>query len=168
MIIREELPEDIPGVRQVEEAAFGRRAEADLVDGLRWRSAITLSLVAVENDQVVGHVLFSPGYVISGSVHLPCEGMGPVAVLPGFQKRGVGAQLIELGLNKCFAGGAKAIFVLGNPAYYLRFGFIRADHFGIQCEFDVPPQAFMVKEADYGALNGWSGVMFYQPEFKGV
>jgi putative acetyltransferase len=168
MIIRRELPEDVSGVRRVEEVAFNRTGEAKLVDALRNRSVVTLSLVAVEAEQVIGHILFSPTNVITGSAHLPCEGVGPLAVLPEFQKQGVGAELMNSGLELVFSGGAKAVFVLGNPAYYGRFGFIRADHFGIHCEFDVPPQAFMVKEAEHGILNGWSGVMFYQPEFRDV
>jgi putative acetyltransferase len=168
IIIREEIEQDVPSVRQVEVAAFDRAGEADLVDKLRWRGVVTLSLVALDQEKIVGHVLFSPGYVSSGSVNLACVGMGPVAVLPEYQRQGIGTLLIEAGLMKCFAGGAKAVFVLGNPAYYSRFGFVRSDRYGIRCEFDAPPQAFMLKEADKGVLSGWSGVMHYQPEFREV
>ncbi len=168
MIIREELAEDISGVRRVEEAAFGRRGEAELVDLIRQRGAVTLSLVAVEDGEVLGHVLFSPGTVTDGKESWPCEGMGPVAVMPERQRQGIGSKLIEEGLEKCWQRGAKAVFVLGDPAYYGRFGFTRTDRFGIRCEFEVPPEDFMVTAVKEGALNGWSGVMHYQPEFKDV
>ncbi len=168
MIIREEMPEDILGVRRVEEAAFGRSGEAELVDRLRKRGAVTLSLVAVEANQVVGHVLFSPGEVSNGQESWPCVGMGPVAVLPERQRTGIAKGLIATGLEKCWQKGVKATFVLGDPAYYGRFGFTRTDHYGIRCEFEVPPEDFMVTAAEEGALSGWNGVMHYQPEFKDV
>ncbi len=168
MIIREELAEDISGVRRVEEAAFGRSGEAELVDLLRQRGAVTLSLVAVEDGEVLGHVLFSPGMVTDGKESWPCEGMGQVAVLPERQRQGIGSQLIEEGLDKCWLRGVQAVFVLGDPAYYGRFGFTRTDRFGIRCEFQVPPEDFMVMTVEEGALSGWGGVMHYQPEFKDV
>ncbi len=168
MIIREEQTEDIPGVREVEEAAFGREAEAELVDRLRQRGAVTLSLVAVEGDQVLGHVLFSPGEVTDGQQSWACEGMGPVAVLPEQQRTGIGKKLIEKGLVICWQRGVKAVFVLGDPAYYSRFGFTCTDQYGIQCEFKVPVEDFMVAALEEGSLKGWSGVMHYQPEFREV
>lgn len=168
MIIREELRKDIPGVRKVEETAFGRKGEADLVDWLRQRGAVTLSLVAVEDDEVVGHVLFSPGQVSNDQESWPCVGMGPVAVLPEHQRKGIGKKLIEDGLKICWQSGVKSVFVLGDPAYYTRFGFVRTDKYDIRCEFEVPPEDFMVALPEKGTLNGWSGVMYYQPEFKEV
>ncbi len=168
MIIREEMPEDVRGVRSVEEAAFGRKGEAELVDLLRQRGAVTLSLVAVEGDKVVGHVLFSPGKVTNGQESWPCEGMGPVAVLPERQRTGIGKKLIEQGLELCWQRGAKAVFVLGDPAYYGRFGFRRTDQYGIRCEFRVPPEDFMVTAVEEGTLSGWNGIMHYQVEFKDV
>jgi putative acetyltransferase len=168
MIIREELANDIPGVRKVEEAAFGRKGEAELVDRLRQRNAATLSLVAIEGEDVVGHVLFSPGEVSNGTESWPCVGLGPVAVLPDHQRMGIGKKLIEAGLEKCWQAGVKAVFLLGDPAYYSRFGFKRTDRLGIRCEFEVPAEDFMVIAAEEGALTGWSGVMHYQPEFKDV
>ncbi len=168
MNIREEMPEDVPGLRIVEEAAFGRKAEAELVDRLRRRGAVTLSLVAVQGAQVLGHVLFSPGEVTNGQQSWPCEGLGPVAVLPERQRQGIGTQLIEKGLQICWQRGVKAVFVLGNPAYYTRFGFNRTDKYGIRCEFEVPPEDFMVTVVEEGALSGWNGVMHYQPEFNDV
>ncbi len=168
MIVREEMPEDVLGVRAVEEAAFGRKGEAELVDRLRQRGSVTLSLVALEGAQVVGHILFSPGEVSDGKNSWACEGMGPVAVLPEYQRKGIGMKLIEKGLELCWQRGVKAVFVLGDPAYYTRFGFTRMDAFGIRCEFKVPTEDFMVKAAEDCALDGWRGVMRYQPEFNEV
>ncbi len=168
MIIREERTEDITGVRRVEEAAFGREGEAALVDRLRKRGAVSLSLVAVDDDEVVGHVLFSPVEVSNGKESWPCEGLGPVAVLPERQRGGIGKKLIEEGLRLCWQRGVKAVFVLGDPAYYGRFGFTRTDRFGIRCEFEVPPEDFMIIVIEGDALSYWGGVMHYQPEFMDV
>ena len=168
MIIREELPGDVLGIRKVEEAGFGQKAEADLVDLLRQRKSVTLSLVAEDNGEIVGHVLFSPGEVSNGVESWPCVGMGPVVVMPGNQGTGIGKKLIEAGVEKCFLSGVKAIFVLGDPEYYTRFGFICAKWFDIRCEFDAPVEAFMVKAAGPEAMDGWNGVMHYRPEFKEV
>jgi putative acetyltransferase len=168
MEIRTEQLQDRDSVYQVNVAAFGRESEANLVDQLR-SVASTLSLVAVDIDQVVGHILFSPvtidGEWESQSLIL---GLAPVAVLPGEQGRGIGSLLIRQGLAVCGRMGAKAIVVLGAPGYYRRFGFQSAKEQGLRCEYDESDEAFMVLEVVQGALKNCSGIVRYRPEFSNV
>jgi putative acetyltransferase len=132
MEVRSEKPEDIEAVRRVNIAAFGRSSEADLVDRLRNLSS-TISLVAVVSDQIVGHLFFSPVTIDNSSLFL--LGLAPVAVLPDYQRQGIGTMLIQEGLKECHPLGCKAVVVLGDPAYYSRFGFIPAKMKGLKCEY---------------------------------
>jgi len=165
MEVRSEKPEDIEAIRKVNIAAFGRESEANLVDQLR-NVTSTFSFVAVESDQIVGHIFFSP-VVIQGECadNLPLLGLAPVAVIPDYQRQGIGTLLIEYGLENCAQFGCKAVVVLGSPEYYPRFGFIRAKEKGLRCEYTVPDEAFMVLELESGALHGCVGTVKYHSEF---
>ncbi|KAK9374999.1 acyl-CoA N-acyltransferase [Lipomyces chichibuensis] len=118
MEIRIEVEADIADVREVEEAAFPTKAEAALVDRLRADGSIVLSLVAVENGTIVGHVVFSRMESPTRSL-----GLGPVCVLASHRQKGVAAALIRKGLNLSKQEGWAIVFVLGDPTYYKRFGF---------------------------------------------
>src|SRR5688572_25279900 len=115
-IVRIEEPGDEDSIRAVERAAFGRDAEADLVDVVRDVGAALLSLVAVEGGEIVGHVLFTPVAVGRGAA----VGLGPLAVLPSHQGRGIGSALVREGLTKLRAAGHGAVVVVGEPRYYRR------------------------------------------------
>lgn len=169
MLIRSELPGDIPSIHRVNEEAFGRPEEALLVDRLRDRKAIILSLAAIEEGDVIGHVLFSPVLLHgdAGVVHV-IVGLGPVAVLPDRQRQGVGSALIEAGLKQCRDRGYRALIVLGHPTYYPRFGFRPASLSGIRCSFEVPDDVFMAMELVRGALKDVTGVAHYHPKFADV
>jgi putative acetyltransferase len=166
--VRPEAAGDETSVREVNVAAFPGPAEADLVDKLRSAQVITLSLVAVSNDRIVGHALFSPVNIESGGAGLAGLGLGPVAVLPDFQRRDIGSSLIKAGIAQLRRDGQTFVVVLGHPDYYPRFGFRPTAEFGIRCEWDVPPEAFMVMELCEGALAGHKGVVKYRPEFDEV
>jgi putative acetyltransferase len=168
MLIREELPADIPGIHVVEALAFGRSLEADLVDALRAHGKVTLSLVAEEDGQIIGHVLFSPGHIDGPQGATPLEGMGPVAVHPACQRRGIGSALIRAGLERLRAAGVALVIVEGSPRYYPRFGFQDAAPLGVTCEFNPPPGCFMLQALVPGALTGVSGVAHYAEEFQSV
>ena len=163
--IRKETVEDIPSIRAVVHAAFGTAGEANLVDGLRCSGALTLSAVAVVGSRVVGHVGFSP-VTIDGQ-H-PALALAPVAVAPDCQRQGIGSALIRWGLDECRRLGHGGVIVVGEPAYYPRFGFTPASLFGIQCPFPVPPEAFMVLELSPGTASGSRGMVRYRPEFDAV
>ncbi|MEG5038330.1 MULTISPECIES: N-acetyltransferase [unclassified Microcoleus] len=166
MYIRTEKPEDLEAVRQVNIAAFGRENEANLVDRLRG-IASTFSFVALPSDRIVGHILFSP-VVVEGkcSSNLSILGLAPVAVLPEYQRQGIGTLLIQQGLEECRRSGFQAVVVLGHPDFYSRFGFIPASRKSLKCEYDVPEEAFMVLELESGALEDCSGTVKYRSEFS--
>ncbi|MBW4417801.1 MAG: N-acetyltransferase [Myxacorys californica WJT36-NPBG1] len=166
MEVRAEKPEDVEAVRRVNVAAFGRESEAKLVDQLR-DVASTFSFVAVESEQIVGHVFFSP-VAIAGECadDLLVLGLAPVAVLPGYQRQGIGTLLIRHGLAECARLGCKAVVVLGYPEYYPRFGFTPAKEKGLGCEYAVPDDVFMVLELESGALQGCVGTVKYRSEFN--
>jgi putative acetyltransferase len=126
MIIRSENPADAPAIRSVVTAAFrdaprSHGNEADIVDALRVDSVLTISLVAEDEGRIFGHVAFSP--VTVNSQEVGWFGLGPVAVLVERRRRGIGTALIEAGLKRLEELGARGCVVLGNPAYYRRFGF---------------------------------------------
>jgi putative acetyltransferase len=168
LLIRGERPEDIAEIHEVHELAFGRPAEGDLVDVLRAKRKATLSLVAVEDDRIVGHIFFSPVTIGAGDRELPAVGLAPMAVLPERQRQGIGAQLVKTGLLECRNAGYDCVVVLGHPTYYPRFGFVPASQYGLKSEYAVPDEAFMVLTWHEGVLKDRGGVVRYQPEFGGV
>ncbi len=166
--IRAERAGDEDGVRRVNEAAFGRPDEAALVDALRAAGAVIASLVAADEDGVVGHILFSPATLTADDTSAPIAALGPMAVLPERQGQGIGGALVRAGLAACRAAGYDLCIVLGHAEYYPRFGFRPSAPFGIRWERNVPAEVFMVAELAPGALAGQRGIVRYRPEFDGV
>lgn len=163
--VRPEHPADADAVRRVTRAAFGRPDEADLVDRLRQRAEGYLALVAVEAGEVVGHVAFSRVTVDPPGQALAAVGLAPMAVRPDRQRCGVGSALVRAGLAACREAGAEAVFVLGDPAYYPRFGFRPAADSEIGNEYGAPREAFMALELVPGALDGVAGTARYDSVF---
>jgi putative acetyltransferase len=164
-VIRPEAAGDERAVRTVVAAAFGRAAEADLVERLRARVSPLVSLVAVAEDGVVGHILFSPVEIGSPGSAPPAMALGPMAVAPEHQRAGVGGDLVRAGLEACRRMGRRVVFVLGHPDYYPRFGFVPAAPRGLSCRWPVPPEVFMVTELEAGALGGARGLVRYDAAF---
>jgi predicted N-acetyltransferase YhbS len=128
-IIRPEAPEDERAIRDVTVAAFTSMPYADgnehqIIEALRTRSALTLSLVAEIDGRIVGHIAFSPAYPADGS--RGWFALGPVSVVPECQRSGIGSALVERGLDELTRTGAAGCILVGNPAYYGRFGFALA------------------------------------------
>ncbi|CUW42993.1 acetyltransferase [Brucella vulpis] len=126
MHIRKERPQDAAEIRQVTETAFrpvaySNQKEGEIVDVLRAAKALTLSLVAEEDGQVLGHIAFSP--VLIDGAEKGWYGLGPVSVLPARQGEGIGGKLIREGLAQLCGAGARGCVLLGDPGYYRRFGF---------------------------------------------
>ena len=166
LIIRPEFPEDQAPIHYVNQEAFGRNQEADLVDKLRKRGALTISLVAVQETAIVGHIAFSPVEITSEKSSFEALALAPMAVLPPYQNKGIGSQLVTAGLEECLRLGHEIIVVVGHPNYYPRFGFVPANPKGIECEFEAPHEAWMIKELKEGTLAGSQGKVRFQPEFK--
>ncbi|HZD41002.1 MAG TPA: N-acetyltransferase [Terriglobales bacterium] len=167
MRVRPETEADRASVRAVNEAAFATLAEADLVEALNGRGVSLVSLVAETDSKVVGHILFSP-VSLTHHARLKIAGLGPMAVVPDYQRRGFGSALVREGLSRCGDLGFCAAVVVGHPEYYRRFGFVPAGHYALRCEYEVPADVFMVAELEAGALNGASGLVRYDEAFSGV
>lgn len=126
MIIRHETSSDIEAISEVTTEAFrihpiSRHTEQFIVNALRKAGALTISLVAEIDGRIVGHIAFSPAGISDGTAHW--YGIGPLSVLPAFQKQGVGKALMNEGLALLKTMGGKGCALVGDPAYYPRFGF---------------------------------------------
>ena len=163
--IRPETPEDVDSICYVNAQAFGQEDESKIIEKLRNHGVLMVSLVAVQDGQIVGHIAFSPVAVESGLSSFEAVALAPMAVLPAYQRKGIGSLMVRAGLEECRHLGHEIIVVLGHPDYYPRFGFVLARSKGIDCEFEVPDEAWMVLELREGALKGRSGTVKFQPEF---
>jgi len=168
VVIRPEVPEDYDEVYQVNKSAFEGEGEAKLVDKLRKTKNYIpeVSLVALVEKKIVGHILFSTVKVKTEKEAVSVLSLAPMAVLPALQRQGIGSQLVEQGLSECKRLGFKAVVVVGHPDYYPRFGFSSAKEKGLKLPFDVPDKAFMAYELVSGALDEISGMIEYPPEFN--
>lgn len=126
MLIRDERPDDAPAISAITDAAFtdhphSNQTEARIVDALRAAEAMTVSLVAEKDGDIIGHIAFSP--VIIDEADGIWFALGPVSVAPSSQRSGAGSALIRDGLERLKAKGAAGCVLIGDPAYYQRFGF---------------------------------------------
>jgi putative acetyltransferase len=162
--IREEHPSDVAVIRDLNRRAFEQDQEGNIVDALRSNGAALLSMVATLNGQVVGHIMYSP--LVLGEV--TGAALGPMAVLPAHQRQGIGTKLVEAGNRKLKDEGCPFIIVVGHPNYYPRFGFVPANTHGIECEWEVPTDAFMLLVLDESKMQGVAGLAKYRHEFSSV
>lgn len=167
IIIRSEKPEDYQKIYEINKIAFGTEIEARLVNNLRKTEGFIpeLSLVAENDGEVVGYILFSPIHIKADSKIVPILTLAPMAVLSDYQKKGIGSLLIKEGIKKCKELGHKIIVLVGHADYYPRFGFVKASAKGLKLPFDVPDEAFMVYEIIPNSLAGITGTVEYPPEF---
>lgn len=162
--VRPERPGDEPAIYAVHAASFPTDAEARLVDRLREAGRLAVSLVAEIDGVVVGHIAFSPVTTVSGATG---AGLAPVAVVEAHRRHGIAAALVRAGLEACRAVGFGWAVVLGEPAYYGRFGFRAAAEFGLSDEYGGGP-AFQALELVPGELPMGAGRARYAPEFAGL
>lgn len=167
MQIRPETSADLAAITKINQAAFGRDGEADLVTTLR-QTTTTISLVVELDGQIIGHILFSPVQYDQAPSHLKIWGLGPLAVLPSHQRTGIGSALVKAGIEVCRQVAIQALVVLGGPEYYQRFGFQPAANWHLRCHYPVDAKFFMAMELAKGALTGLDGAVSYHPAFDGV
>lgn len=165
--IRPETEADQAAVFGINAAAFPTDAEAKLVDSLRVSAEPFVSLVAEENHDVVGHIMFTP-VTLEPFDNLDLMGLAPMAVLPSRQRGGIGTELVKAGLDRCRTLGIGAVAVLGHPEYYPRFGFRPSSQWGIKCAYDVPEDVFMLLELAADYLQNKQGIIRYHAAFADV
>lgn len=174
VLIRPEREEEFDLIYHLTKAAFETAAhrdgdEQDFVNDLRARGNYIpeLALVAEVDGAPAGHMMLTRTWITDergGRLDLDVLLLAPLSVLPEHQRRGVGAALVEAGFARARGLGYRAVFLLGDPAYYHRFGFVAASHFGLRCSVGLPPENdenCMARELVPGALGGVSGTVFF-------
>ncbi|MGH7822213.1 MAG: GNAT family N-acetyltransferase [Candidatus Binatia bacterium] len=165
MEIRPETNADRAAVAIVHRLAFGRSEEAELVAAVRGLAAPEISLVALREGAIVGHILFTPVTIGEPPAPVAAVGLGPLAVLPRLQRSGIGSELVRQGLDAVRRRAQEVVVVLGHPGFYPRFGFEPVARHGLRYLQPVPEEAFMVLEIVPGRLRGLSGAIRYLSPF---
>jgi len=171
LVIRKESEADFARVYELNRISFNEETEAKLVDLLRKSNAFIpdLSLVALIDNTVVGHILFTKIIIKDDQGNENDSlALAPMAVLPVHQKQGIGGQLILQGLSKARELGHKSVIVLGHEHYYPKFGFVPAETWNIKCPYDVPSNVFMGIELVRDGLRNVTGTVQYSKEFDEV
>lgn len=162
MIVKKAGDSDLNDVLRIETEAFGHSKESNLVyDLLNDNSAKPLlSLLAIDDDEAVGHILFTAVRITGNENTLSAMILAPLAILPVAQGKGVGGKLIRDGLRQLAEAKVDLVFVLGHPAYYPRFGFKPAGARGFEAPYPIPEKdapAWMVQELRPGVIGNYSG-----------
>ncbi len=169
--IRQEIPSDMAAIHSVNKQAFnGREAEANLVDVIRNSEKFIpeLSLVAEEDGQILGHILFSHIHIETENGQLPSLALAPMAVLPEYQQQGIGSKLVRQGLAVCKSLRHSIVIVLGHPGYYPRFGFSAVMAKLLECPFGDCGDGWMALELIPDALDRVGGKVVYPSFFNHV
>ncbi len=164
LLIRLENDQDHDAVRNVNRLAFGQDAEARLVDALHSGGFAPVSLVAEMDSQVVGHIMFSDLNIITETGTLAALALAPTAVLPTFQRQGIGSALVHRGLEVCKQQGYRIVVVLGHADFYPRFGFSAKLAECLDSPYGGGP-SHMATELVPGSLKGVVGKVVYSPPF---
>jgi putative acetyltransferase len=165
--IREEIKDDFKAIREINDNAFHQPQEGNIIDKLRDSGCGILSLVAVKDNEIAGHILFSPIELedypeLSGGM-----GLAPMAVPQKYQGQGIGSMLVREGIKRLKEKSVPFIIVLGHKHYYPRFGFEPASKYGIKCQWEgVPKEAFMIMILDRDKMKNIKGVAKYRDEFN--
>lgn len=171
--IRKEEISDYKEVIELTGKAFKSMPYADgdedkLVERLRKAPTFIseLSLVAESDGKILGHILFTPAIIESGQKQFHTLVLGPVSVLPEFQKQGIGGLLIKAGHKKAVECGFNSVILIGHPEYYPKFGYKPASGWGIKKYYQLPSDdVFMAVELTANALKKVSGTVIFPPEF---
>ncbi|MEO8166057.1 MAG: N-acetyltransferase [Betaproteobacteria bacterium] len=164
-LIRPERPVDYEPVRALLLTAFGRETQPQLADRLRATGQLIVALVAEEKQRMLGHVMFSKISIVTQDGEAVASVMALLAVLPAFQRLGIGSALVSAGLESCRQAGYARVLVAGDPAYFTRFGFVPAMRYGVKAPLAHPENSFMALELAAGAFAGASGGVRYGHAF---
>jgi len=166
VIVRKEKPSDYKSIRKINDLAFGQAQEGRVIDKIREIDQSAISLVAEYNDEVVGHIFFSSAQIDGHPEITKGMGLAPMAVLPKFQRLGIGGKLINEGIHIIKNNSTPFIIVLGHPEYYPKFGFEPASKYGLTCQWnDISDDAFMVMILDQERMESVSGIARYLKEW---
>jgi putative acetyltransferase len=167
MKIVAEAPSHRPEVLQINRLAFKGDTESRLIQLLERDAGIVASYVALDGDEVVGHILFSPLYVMINGKRVDAVALAPMCVIPQRQNQGIGSQLVRHGIEQMKLAGKAAIIVLGHTDYYPRFGFRHELAKNLACDFNQY-EAFMGLELVEGSLAGKAGTCRYARAFESL
>lgn len=166
--IRKENENDYKTIYDLVKLAFQNEPhsdgdEQDLVEKLRTGDSYIpeLSLVAECNGEIVGHIMFTKAKIEENVVLV----LAPLAIIPEYQRKGIGGKLIEEGHKIAKNMGYTAIFLTGHSEYYPKFGYERASEYGISLSIEVPDNCFLVHELKKDSLNNLKGVLKFAKEF---
>ena len=163
LIIRQTLASDLGDVLAVERSGFGSDEEANLVAELLEDPSAQpiVSLIAVVGDRAVGHILFTAAH-LKPAAPVSISLLAPLAVIPSYQRQGIGGQLIVKGSEVLVSMGVDLVFVLGHPTYYPQFGFQPAGELGFAAPYPISPQhaeAWMVSALRSDVMGTYSGTV---------
>ncbi len=167
MKIRLENKNDFNAIRLVNDKAFGQPQEGNVIHKLRGSDPQVLSFVAEINSQVVGHIFYSTAKIVCDNKEIVGLGLAPMAVLPEYQKQGIGKMLIKESISAITKKNIPFIIVLGHADYYPKCGFEKASKHAISCQWNgIPDEAFMIMILDKEKMSGIHGVAKYRAEWN--
>jgi putative acetyltransferase len=161
--IRARAPADDAAIRRLNDDAFGGVSESRLIEDLRAAGLDAIELVAIEANEIMGHILFSVLATTIDRRSVPALALAPMAVRPDHRRRGIGSALVRAGLDLARRHDWQAVMVLGHKGYYPRFGFSAALARPLEAPFSG--DVFMALELAPGALQGEQGRVTYPPAF---
>lgn len=164
--IREENKNDLVKIKEINNKAFDQPQEGNVIDKIRESDSEILSLVAEIDGNLVGHIFYSEAEIECNNKKLKGMGLAPMAVLPKYQKQGIGKKLINESLKMLKKKPVPYIIVLGHEDYYPKFGFEKASKYGIKCQWDgVPDEAFMIMILEIEKMTNIHGIAKYRDEW---
>ena len=166
--IRPERPSDVQAIHDLVRDAFGRELEAELVSKLRESAGYLpdLSLVALRDGQIIGHIMITElDYQSDAGSRVQTTILAPLAVLPSHQNQGIGGALSRAALELTTKAGYRSMILVGHPTYYPQFGFRPASAWGIRYATAIPDDVFMAIELAPGALANAAGTVYLPAAF---
>jgi len=162
LTLRAQQQDDLPGICALNQQAFTEHGETAAFDTFRAERDDILSLVAVDNRKLVGHILFSPVTLELQDKTLQAMGLAQLAIAPNRQREGIGKRLVSEGIEWLRGTGCPLVVVIGHASYYPRFGFVRASEYGLRCQWSgIPDETFMIMQLNDRLGTELTGVAIF-------